>query len=101
MSINFDSSAKLNLVGGRWSVSKNGYLQQGEEIADRMAFDRLRDQLASLLTKEAVRKTENTYSVDYEIRLYVLTPDQLEKYVQRRAMEYGYRPVVTEQTYEA
>ena len=90
--IDFDSDAKLNILGARWNVSRTMIEQErAPDFVRELAFSRLREQLASELSISAMQVTGNKYSVDYEIRLYVLTPDQLEKYVQRRAerLRYG------------
>jgi hypothetical protein len=101
MSFDFDPDAKLNQIGARFTVNNLERDKQTERMVDRMIFDRMCGQLASILSVEAMRRTEGVYSTDYEIRLYVLTPDQLEKYVQRRAERLGYKPAaIVEQVYE-
>jgi hypothetical protein len=101
VSIDFDPDAKLNQIGARFTVSNAENDRRAASLIHSMAFQRLRDQLSSLLSQDAMRITPNKYSTDYEIRLYVLTADQLEKYVQKRAERMGYLPsAITEQTYE-
>lgn len=99
MRIDFDADAKLNMVTARFTVSHAVKPPGADGLLHSMVFERLRDQVARVLTSDAVRKTEGIYSTDYEVRLYVLTPDQLEKYVQRRAERIGSLPYnITETT---
>jgi hypothetical protein len=99
--IDFDDEAKLNQIGARFTVNNLERSQMTTDMVERMMFDRMRSQLAGLITREAVRVTEGAYHTEYETRLYVLTPGQLEKYVQRRAERIGYgRPQIIEQAFE-
>lgn len=92
MSIDFDSDAKLNTLSARYTVSHAAERQSADRMVRSMAFQRIRDYLARELADSAIRVTEEKYSTDFEVRVYVLTPDQLEKYVQRRAERLGYLP---------
>lgn len=84
--IDFDHDAKLNMIGSVWTHSKAVTAEDAPEFIQRLAFDRVRDQLAAVLSRDAMQIREGEYCTTYEIRGYFLTPDQLEKYVQRRAM---------------
>lgn len=75
--------AKLQIYGGQIIEHKPGPLIAGGLI-DSMFRQRLYEQLAGALT-DCVRIEEGVYMRKYHMQVYVLTPDQLEKYVQRRA----------------
>lgn len=94
--IDLDPDAKLNRVCSRGIVSKRDMLQLRYESYVRSEMHRrLSAQLgACLLNDGALRITEGKYETSYEVDLYVLTSDQLEKYVQRRAERLGRYPTV-------
>lgn len=83
MTFEYDVEAKLNVYGGVAMVNKAGLVDDG--LIESMTRRRLVEQLASTLVRDAIFKTDKGYSYEYRLQVYVLTPDQLEKYVQRRA----------------
>ena len=83
MSFSYDIGAKLNTYGGIAMVNKSGLVD--DNLLDSMVRRRLVEQFAATLAHDAIIKTDKVYSYEYRLQVYVLTPDQLEKYVQRRA----------------
>jgi len=83
MSFDHDVEANLNTYGGR--IVENKVSLTGSGVPRSMMVKRLYEQLAVNLAYDAVTTTEDKYSVTHDLRVYVLTPEQLEKYVQRRA----------------
>lgn len=83
MSFDNDPDAKLNVYGGLIVENTRGMLNTG--ITESMMAKRLIEQLAVNLAHDAVTITETKYSKEHRLQVYVLTPAQLEKYVQRRA----------------
>ena len=86
--MNFDPDAPIaqTQIGARVTVSKSGL---EPEVAIRrmksMIRARLSEQLAATLSNSAIIHTAGKYSDEYEVRVYVLTSDQLERLVQERA----------------
>lgn len=83
MSFNNDPESKLNVYGGLLVENTKGMLGTG--VPTSMIRQRLYKQLANQLTADAVTVTETEYTREHRLQVYVLTPAQLEKYVQRRA----------------
>jgi hypothetical protein len=94
--VNYDTEAKLNYLTARITVARNGKEKDGELIGKNMIRRQLAEYLAQEVVASALVVKEEIYSTLYEVRLIVLTSDQLEKYVARRARDYGYIPQVTE-----
>ena len=83
MSFDRDSDAELTIMSCAIRENNAGLLNT--QIPLRMIQKRLVEQLAVQLTSDCTQITEEKYSTEYRLKVYVLTPDQLEKYVQRRA----------------
>lgn len=83
MSFNHDPEAKLNVYGGLIIENRRGRLDTS--VPHSMMTQRLYQQLAANLASDAVTVEESLYAKEYRLQVYVLTPAQLEKYVQRRA----------------
>ena len=83
MSFNHDQDSKLNIYGGLIVENTGGMLNTS--MTTSMFRQRLIDQLAANLASDAVEVTETKYTKEHRLQVYVLTPAQLEKYVQRRA----------------
>lgn len=83
MSFDSDPDAKLNSYGGQIIENKSGLVGTG--LHRSMMVRRLMEQLAANLADGAVVTTEDAYTVQHKLQVYVLTPTQLERYVQRRA----------------
>jgi hypothetical protein len=83
MSFSHDTEAKLNIYGGVAMVNKSGLVD--DKLIGSMVRSRLVEQFACTLAQDAIIKTDKGYSYEYHLQVYVLTPAQLEKYVQRRA----------------
>lgn len=83
MSFDHDPDCKLNVYGGLIVENTKGMLNTS--VPTSMMCDRLFAQLATNLAHDAITVTETPYTKEYRLSVYVLTPAQLEKYVQRRA----------------
>lgn len=91
--ISLDPDAKLNLVSATAIISRMelSLCRERESVVLDAMRRRMASQLASLLTQEsALERTDAQYGREYRARFYVVTPMQLEKYVQRRAERLGY-----------
>ena len=84
MSFDHDPKAGPQVYGGR-AVLHN--MEMHNEFAVRAIYRRLSDQLAITLTEDATVVTPREYSVEYDLRVYVLTPSQLARMVQQKAEE--------------
>ena len=82
MSFNHEE-ANLNVYGGILRVNKYGL--QDDRWAESEIRRKLIGQLASKLACDAIQKTEDRYSTEFRLHVYVLTPTQLERLVQQRA----------------
>lgn len=82
MSFDSDPEAKLNTYGGRVIENKRSRVDTG--VPRGMMRQRLIEQLASTLVDDAVTVTDTAYDRTHELRVYILTSSQLEKYVQHR-----------------
>lgn len=95
MSFNSDSDSNLNIMGCAFRENHGGLINS--KVPFNMIRRRMAEQLATKLTEDCMQVTKEKYSTEYRLQVYVLTPDQLEKYVQRRAEQLSpYRPCVVE-----
>lgn len=85
MNFNHDPEAKLNVYGG--ILIENTRANLNTALPRSMIRRQLLEQLAATLASDAVTVTETKYTKEHRLQVYVLTSDQLEKYVQRRAEE--------------
>lgn len=91
MTFKHDPESELNIYGGLIVENTKGALNTN--IPASMFRQRLFEQLANNLAHDAVTITETPYTKEHRLQVYVLTPAQLERYVQRRAERlYPSRP---------
>jgi hypothetical protein len=83
MSFDSDSNARLQQMHVSVRESKGGAINT--PIPTTMIRERLVHMLAGLLTGDCVKVIEEEYSTEYRLDVYVLTADQLERLVRRRA----------------
>ena len=82
MSFNHDPKAGPQVYRVR-AVLHN--IDMHNEFAVRAIYRRVSDQLAISLAEEATVVTAGEYGVEYDLRVYVLTPNQLARMVQEKA----------------
>jgi tRNA(His) 5'-end guanylyltransferase len=85
-----DPDAKLQVIAAR--ATANHMSPHSDGMLHSMMRQRLTEQLASVLASDAMVVTKQKYHTEFEVRCYVLTHDQLEKYVQRRAERLSMHP---------
>lgn len=74
------------LVSAGLEVSNQEFRHaRGEACVTDYIHRNLTSQLAEIMTRDCVVKTRTDYTTRYEVRLYVLTPDQLHRLIERRA----------------
>jgi hypothetical protein len=83
MSMNHDSDAGPEIIGVAVRENKRGLV--GTSVPTNMIRERLAHMLAAEVAGHCVKVTEDAYSTEYRVEVYVLTAGQLERLVQRRA----------------
>lgn len=94
MSFDHDPKAGPQVFSVRYSLSNLGSFQE-QQHAKNMARQRVEAMLAHNLVEVTTTKNEQAYITNYEIRVFVLTPDQLARLVQEKAekLNRGYPDV--------
>jgi len=95
MSMNHDSNADPEIINVAVRENKRGLI--GTSVPTNMIRQRLLHMLAAEVSGHCVKVTEDEYSTEYRVEVYVLTAGQLERLIQRRAERlYGSTPSVME-----
>ncbi len=83
----YDPRAKPQMVTASLAVHND--IRQIDHHSAFMAHvhRNLADQIAGTLTKEAIKEEKGMYTTTYEVRLYVLTADQLARLVDDKARQ--------------
>lgn len=83
MSFNRDPDVRPQLIHANYIENHCGL--QNCDMAEHMICDHVRGVLAAEIANECVQKDIGKYSTEYRLDVYVLTADQLERMVSRRA----------------
>lgn len=83
MSLDHDSNAGPEIINVAVRENKRGLV--GTSVPTDMIRRRLLHMLAAEVTGHCVKVTEDEFSTEYRVEVYVLTAGQLERLVQRRA----------------
>lgn len=81
--MNWDPDSKLTMFTSSFAESNVGVRKTG--IPEAEVRRRLVDYLADEITDKCLTRKVGTYCTEYQLRMYVLTHDQLEKLIQARA----------------
>jgi hypothetical protein len=81
--MNYDPDAHPTRYGGE--LIENKMSMTRSNVPRSMITRRLIEQLAAHLASDAIQTTEEAYSVTHRLRVYVMSPEQFERAVQRRA----------------
>ena len=81
--MNRDPDAKLTMFSSCFSEAHAGYRNSGVPQAE--ITRRLVEYLAVEISDQCITKRVGKYSTEHELRVYVLTHDQLERLIQVRA----------------
>lgn len=77
----------VNTFSIQLSVSN---LEARDEVVKAHIRDRLLHALSESLADNCFEVTHHPHTTEYTMRLYVLTPDMLEKMIRDRAEKYNY-----------
>ena len=81
--MNYDPDAHPSIYGGE--LIENKMSMTGSQVPRNMFTRRLIEQLAAQLASDAIQTEEDAYSIRHRLRVYVMSPEQFERAVQRRA----------------